>query len=273
MCSAFKHCLLSFLVIGSWCVAPSQTVLRVCADPNDLPYSNREQQGFENKLAELIANELGEQLAYTWYPQGEKFFRKTLNSGACDLVMGVPSGIGSAGTTQPYYRSSYVFLARRDRSLHIHSFDDPRLRHLRIGVLLPGSDESTSPAAIALAARGLVPNIHAFDVFDPSPSNPDSDIYRALAANQIDVAVVWGPSAGFLAKHSSIALELLPVDSDSLNPYLPFAFSISLGVRHDDEMLKQKLNAVLTHQAGNIHRLLLSYGVPQLSPAQIAEAR
>src|SRR6185437_9058364 len=112
--------------------------LRVCADPNNLPFSNRAQQGFENHLAALVAKDLGMQLSYFWYPQRQNFFKKTLNAGQCDVVMGVPLGIADASTTAPYYRSSYVFISRRDRNLTIKSMGDPRLRTLRIGVHITG---------------------------------------------------------------------------------------------------------------------------------------
>src|SRR5579875_3739373 len=129
----------ALLMIGSAATAfAAPATLRVCSDPNNMPWSNQQQQGFENKLADLIAHDLGMQVSYVWYAQGEKFFRRTLNAGVCDVVMGVPSGFDEASTTRPYYRSTYAFVARRDRDLRIASLDDPRLRTLRIGVHVLG---------------------------------------------------------------------------------------------------------------------------------------
>lgn len=128
MYSAIKQYIATVAMLSGAAVL-SAAPLRVCADPNNLPFSNQQQQGFENQIASLIAKDLGMQLTYFWFPQRGAFFKKTLNSGACDVVMGVPSGFDEAAATHPYYRSSYVFITRRDRDLHISSFDDPRLRN------------------------------------------------------------------------------------------------------------------------------------------------
>src|SRR4051812_30877951 len=139
--------------------------LRVCADPNNLPFSNQAREGFENALASLLAKDRGARLEYTWWAQRRGFLRSTLNAGACDVVMGVPPGLDGVRTTAPYYRSTYVFTTRRDRQLHLASLDDPRLRRLRIGVQMIGDDFANSPPAHALSARGLVANVVGYSVY------------------------------------------------------------------------------------------------------------
>src|SRR5689334_18377660 len=177
--------------------------LRVCSDPNNLPFSDRQEQGFENRIAELVARELGTHVEYTWWAQRRGFVRSTLRAGECDLVMGVPSSMEMVLATAPYYRSTYVFVSRRDRSQPITSFDDPRLRHLKIGVQLIGDDGVNSPPAHALSNRGIVRNIVGYTVYgDYAKPHPASRIIDAVIKGDVDVAVVWGPLAGFFAARS-----------------------------------------------------------------------
>jgi mxaJ protein len=246
------------------CVAAP--ALRVCADPNSLPYSNREGQGFENHLAELIASDLGTQVSYYWYPQREKFFKKTLNSGVCDVVMGVPTGFDKADETSPYYRSTYVFVSRSDRQMHITSFDDPRLSELRIGVYLLGDSKDSTPPVYALTSRGITRNVAAYSIFGNNfdESNPSAELIQAVANGDVDVAIAWGPMAGYFARHSAVPLEITAVAADSQHPDLPLAFNIGIGVRTGDASLKQRLDAELTRRHAEIDQLLRSYGVPQL---------
>src|SRR5215212_10242554 len=212
-----------------------QRVLRVCADPNNLPYSNQRQEGFENRLAELIAGELGARVQYTWWPQRRGFLRNTLWGHACDLVMGVPPGTERVLTTTPYYRSTYVFVSRTDRSLHIRSLDDPRLRKLQIGVQLVGDDYANTPPVHALSRRGIRGNLVGFSVYgDYSQENPPARIIDAVIAGTVDLAVAWGPLAGYFAQRSPVPLELVPVSPAIDPPGLRFTFDISLAVRTDE---------------------------------------
>jgi len=166
-------------------------VLRVCADPNNLPFSNQRGEGFENKIAELLAQDLGERVEYTWWAQRRGFFRNTLKAGACDVVMGVPSGFEMALTTRPYYRSTYVFLSRKDRRLNVTSFDDPVLRKLRIGVQIIGDDQSNAPPAHALTRRNIVDNVRGYTLYgDYSQHDPPARIVDAVAKGDIDLAIV-----------------------------------------------------------------------------------
>lgn len=266
------------IVIGA-CVAfcasaGAQQELRVCADPNNLPYSNQQQQGFENRIADLIGQDLHRPVVYFWFPQREKFFKSTLNRGVCDVVMGVPTGFGEAETTQPYYRSTYVFITRRDSGLHITSFDDPRLRTLKIGVHVLGEQDDSVPPVHAFTSRGIVRNLVGYSIFgNLNEANPPADLIKAVADKTVDVAVAWGPIAGYFALKSSVPLELTPVDSDSRNPNLPFHFDIAVGVREGDTALKQQLDAELVRRRSEIAQILRAYGVPQLPQAVVKPAK
>lgn len=261
MCSVTKFSLL-LLVSYSLSAAPA---LRVCADPNNLPYSNSQEQGFENKLAQKVAHDLGEELTYTWYPQRSKFFRRTLQAGVCDVVMGVPVGFDEAATTRPYYRSSYVFVSRADRHLHINSLDDPELRKLRIGVHVLGEGDDSLPPVHALISRGIVRNLVGFSIFgNLTETNPAADLIRAVTDGSVDIAVAWGPLAGYFAERSPVALKIAAIASDPANPKLPLSFDIGIGVRPGDAALKQRLDAEIRRREPEIRELLRSYGVPQL---------
>ena len=249
--------------------APAARELRVCADPNNLPYSNRKLEGFENRLAEMAARDLNASVRYTWWPQHRGFIRNTLKAGKCDVLMGLPSSVELALTTRPYYRSSYVFVYRQDRGIAIHSFDDPALRKLRIGVQMVGDDGTNSPPAHALANRGMVRNIVGYSVYgDYSQPNPPARIVEAVAKGEVDVAVVWGPLAGYFAprQHSGrdVALELVPVSPQIDRPFLPFVFDMSMGVRRGDDKLRAELDSFLERRRPEIEALLDRYGVPRV---------
>jgi quinoprotein dehydrogenase-associated probable ABC transporter substrate-binding protein len=240
--------------------------LRVCADPNNLPFSNRNREGFENRIAELIAGDLGAAVSYTWWPQRRGFIRNTLAARTCDVVMGMTSGAERVLTTAPYYRSTYVFVSRKDRNLGVRSLDDPSLRTLRIGVQLVGDDYANTPPVHALSRRGIVGNLVGYSVFgDYSEPNPPARIIDAVVAGDVDLAVAWGPLAGYFAKHAPAELEVVPVSPEVDPPALRFAFDISLGVREGDQRRKTELDSVLQRRKKEIQRILTDYGVPQVS--------
>src|SRR5712692_11469719 len=248
-----------------WCdeLRNDHKEFRVCADPNNLPFSNQKQEGFENKIAELLAHEFANQVAYTWWPQRRGFIRSTLNAGICDVVMGVPASYDPVLTTQPYYRSTYVFVYPKNASYQIASFDDPMLQKLRIGVHLIGDDYANSPPAHALSEKGIINNVVGYSVFgDYAEDSPPGKIIGAVAAGEGDMAIVWGPIAGDFAKKQTVPLALIPVPADAGSPSLPFTYSISLGVRRKDMELKAKLDDALSRQAAVIRKILQDYEVP-----------
>jgi mxaJ protein len=241
----------------------------VCADPNNLPFSNRAQQGFENKIAEVLAKDLGARVEYTWWAQRRGFIRNTLNAETCDVVMGVPSSFDLALVSSPYYRSSYVFVSRRDSNLRIRSFDDPALRRVRIGVQLVGDDGANTPPVHALSSRGIVGNLKGYTVYgDYSKPAPTADIIDAVARGDIDVAIVWGPTAGYFAKRERLPLTLTPVTPQIDLPFLPFVYDISLAVRRKDKAFRDTLDAVLLRERPAIRKILDDYGIPRIEAAR-----
>lgn len=239
--------------------------LRVCADPNNLPFTNQKRQGFENELADLVARDLHAEVRYTWWPQRRGFIRNTLKAGACDVVLGIPSSFEMALATRPYYRSTYVFVSRKDRGIEVRSFDDPALKKLRIGVQMIGDDGYNAPPAHALANRGIVGNVVGYTVYgDYSQPNPPARIVEAVASGEIDLAVVWGPLAGYFAPRQKVPLSIVPVSPQIDMPFLPFVFDISMGVRREDAKLQAELDRILERRRPEIDALLDRYGVPRV---------
>jgi mxaJ protein len=247
--------------------------LRVCADPNNLPFSNAARQGFENKIAELVARELHRPVSYTWWAQRRGFVRSTLNADQCDLVVGTASGMDMLATTRPYYKSTYVFVTRRDRHLRIRSFDDPRLAHLRIGVELVGDDGANTPPVHALVNRGMRNNLVGYMLYgDYRHPNPPARIIDAVAKGDVDVAVVWGPLAGYFAPHAAAPLDVVPVHPRLDLPYLPFVFDIAMGVRRRDSTFRKQLDAIIERRQPSIDSILAAYHVPRVDRAAVARA-
>ena len=243
--------------------------LRVCSDPNNLPFSNRRLEGFENRIAELVAKDLGAELRYTWWPQRRGFVRNTLNAGECDLVPGIASQMEMLATTRPYYRSTYVFVTRADEPL-VASLDDPRLRTARVGVQLVGDDGANTPPGHALARRGIVENVRGYPLYgDYAQPNPPARIVEAVARGEVDVAVVWGPLAGYFAPRASGPLQLAPVRPWLDGPQWPMVFDVSMGVRRADRDLKREVEAALARRAADIRAILAEYGVPLVDQGSV----
>lgn len=235
---------------------------RVCADPNNLPFSNDRGEGFENKLAELLAKDLGAKVTYTWFPQRRGFIRETLKANRCDVIMGVPTALDMVATTAPYYRSSYVFVYGPSAP-HVQSLNAPELKSLRIGVPLVGDDGASPPPVIALGQRGLINNLHGYTVYgDYSKDSPPADLIRAVAKGEVDLAVAWGPLAGYFTQHVQPTLALAPIPEAEAPFGQPFQFDISLGVRRSDKALKAELDEALVRNRAPIAALLAQYGVP-----------
>lgn len=266
--SAVKHSLISLLLTVTFCLLFGQASaetreLRVCSDPNNLPFSDKRGQGFENKLAELVAAELDARLTYTWWAQRRGFIRNTLKADRCDLVMGVPAGYELVATTEPYYRSAYVFVYRRDRNLDLSSIKDSRLKELRIGAYLVGDDGSNTPPIHALGEQGIVDNVNGYMIYgDYAQPHPGSRLIDAVASGEVDVAAVWGPLGGYFAKQSSSDLVTVPITDTEEFDQLSFSYSIAMGVRKDDKAFKNELNHILERNRERIHSLLDEYGVP-----------
>jgi mxaJ protein len=259
-------CLMSPFDRADAAAAAQARELKVCADPNNLPFSNRREQGFENQLARLVAQELHAQLTYVWWAQRRGNVRQTLNAGLCDVIPGIASNLEMLATTRPYYRSAYVFVTRSADRIELRGFDDPRLRTLTIGVQMVGDDFSNTPPAHALARRGVVDNVRGYMLYgDYAQDSPARAIVDDVAHRRLDVAVVWGPLAGYFARHHRPALHLQAVSPLIDGPMLPMVFDISMGVRKEDRALRRELDEVLARRAARIQALLHEYGVPVLT--------
>jgi len=241
--------------------SPAQPgILRVCNDPDNMPFSNQKEEGFENKIAQLIAKDWKAKLDYVWYPTRRGYFR-ILNGMYCDLIIQAPGGLDMAGTTTPYYRSGYVFVTRQDGKLaDIKSLADPRLKKARIGVTLLPSDEQLPPT-MALSHYGVVGNLHGYHGWYNDDDRPE-DIVNAVANDSVDVAIVWGPLAGYFAKRSKVPLKITPLgERDSLAD-VPFRYNIAMAVRRSDKELRDSLERTLKEKAPEIQAVLKEYGIP-----------
>jgi quinoprotein dehydrogenase-associated probable ABC transporter substrate-binding protein len=243
--------------------------LRVCADPNNLPFSNSAGQGFENKLAEMIAKSLGKQVSYTWWAQRRGFIRHTLKAGDCDLVMGVPAHYQLVESTQPYYRSTYVFVTQASRHLDLSSMTDERLRTLKIGVHLIGDDGNNPPPAYALGEERIVNNVRGYSIYgDYRQPNPPARLIEAVENGEVDVAAAWGPLAGYFAKISTVPLVVTPITDVARFAPQQFQFDIAMGVRKGDHALRDKLNQFISDNRKEIAAVLTDYGVPLVAGQQ-----
>jgi mxaJ protein len=245
-------------------VTTESHTLRVCADPNNMPFSNRRGEGFENRLAALVGRALAEDVRYTFWPQRRGFLRLTLNARRCDVVMGVPLGTERVLTTRSYYRSSYVFVYG-PKAPRVRSFDAPELRSLRIGVPVVGDDGANPPPIFALVDRGLIANVRGYSVFgDYRDESPPSSLVRAVRDGAVDLAVAWGPLAGYYARHGQPTLSVRAVPEREAPPGQHFEFAFAMAVRKDDAPLRDRLDDVLRSHTREIGELLDSYGVPRL---------
>jgi mxaJ protein len=243
----------------------AMTQLKVCADPYNLPFSNDREEGFENKIAQVVARELNASVINYWWPHRRGFVRNSLSAGNCDVIIGVPVGFDPVATTKPYYRSTYYFVYRADRGLQIRSLDDTALKRLRIGVNLIGYDATNTPPAHALAPRGVVGLVGFGNFLNPDPAaDQPQDIIEAVAKDSIDVAIVWGPKAGYWVKRQPVPLTMVALPDSDLVSGMPFAFSMAMGVRHRDRALRAQLDSVIDRRRGDLVAILKEYNVPLL---------
>jgi mxaJ protein len=235
--------------------------VKVCADPNNLPFSDQQQEGFENKIARLLARDLNAQVSFQWQRMGRGFLRDVMNKGTCDVLLGVPVGMRGLLVTQPYYRSSYVLVSRAD-DRPIHSLDDPALRGKKIGVQV--LEEDYAPPAGALASRGLSAGIRGYAMENPGA------IVAAVADGTVDLAIVWGPLAGYFAARYGKRLRLEAVQPTVDVGQFPFTYAIAAGVRRDAPELYTRLSAALAKEREPIQQILRNYHIPLL-PLQTDE--
>lgn len=236
-----------------------------------MPFSNRAEEGFENRIADLVAKELGARVEYTWWAQRRGFLRSTVNAGMCDVVIGIPSGMEMVRRTRPYYRSGYVFVTRADRGLQLRSYDDAALRDMRIGVPVVGDDYAATPPAAALIKRGLAANLVGVSVYgNYANPNPPARLLDAVRDGRVDVAIAWGPLAGWVARDAQPALTLAPVSPQVDLPYMPMVFDIAMGVRRADSTLAMRLDSIIVRRRGAIDSILAAYGVPRLDVPTVA---
>jgi mxaJ protein len=253
-------------VVPSPEAATGRRVLTVCADPNNLPFSNRAGEGFENHIAALIAKSMNADITYVWWAQRRGYVRNTLGEAKCDLWPGVATGVDSVTTTKPYYRSSYVFVTRADKPLAGLSFDDPRLKSAKIGVQRVGNDAMNTPPAHAISRRGMTDNVRGFMLYgDYAKPNPPAAIIDAVADGDIDVAVVWGPLAGYFAAQSPVKLRVEPVAEPFDGPAWPMAYDISMGVRRNAPAVQAEIQTILTDKSAEIGAILDEYHVPRVA--------
>lgn len=258
--SAFAAAASDTMHVGS--VAAAQTpALRVCADPDNLPYSHADGSGFENRIAHVIAEAMGAKLESYWFPLRRGFVRKTVGAGHCDVVMGVPAGFERLLTTRPYYRSSYVFVTRADDREPLRDFADARLPSLRVGVQLVGDDLAATPPGHALARHGAVERVVGFNVYGERPAA--ERMLQALADGELDAAVVWGPQAGYFAARAPVALAVQPARAPDDLAELPFEFAIAVGVRRGDTALRERVQGALDATRERIDAILADYRVPR----------
>jgi quinoprotein dehydrogenase-associated probable ABC transporter substrate-binding protein len=233
-------------------------VLRVCADPNNMPFSTDRGEGFENRLAELLADKLGKGLSYTWYPQATGFVRNTLAAHKCDVIMGVPQGDDLVQVTNPYYRTAYALVLKQGHGLEgVETLGDPRLKGKRIGIV------AGTPPGNNMAANGLMANAKPYPlVIDTRVDSSAAAMMRDLATGEIDAGILWGPMAGYYARRTNPAVTVVPLVKETTGPRL--AYRIAMGVRYADQEWKRQLNRTIQENQPAINKLLLSFGVPLL---------
>jgi mxaJ protein len=238
--------------------------LRVCGDPNNMPFSNEKLEGIENKIAEVVAKDLGETVTYFWWPHQRGVVKRVLNAKHCDVMLGIPKGYDPVTWTRPYYRTGYVMAYRKDRKLKLRSLDDPALKTLKIGV------QVNTPPHDALGRRGIADNVVGYQLmFDSNFHAEDypGKVVEDVLAGTVDVAMVWGPIAGYFVKKKGAPLEVVPID-DPADTGLPFAFDISMGVRKGDKQRKEQLEGALARRHDEIEHVLADFGVPLLPAAE-----
>lgn len=233
-----------------------RTSLRVCADPANMPFSNEKAEGFENKIAEIVASELEVPVSYTWFPQAIGFIRHTLFAKHCDVVIGYAQGDELVLNTNHYYRSVYALVYRKGRGLDgVETLSDPRLKDLSIGII------AGTPPSATMAKLGLMTRARPYALMvDRRYDSPAEDMVADIRAGEIDAGVLWGPMAGYFAANGGEKLEVVPLLKETAGPRM--AYRITFGVRNLEDEWKRQLNTIIAKRQGDIDAVLLAYGVP-----------
>lgn len=251
--------------LGSPVLSAQTKSLRVCADPDYLPFSNRAGAGFENKIAQAVAKDLGEKLEYTWAsyrgPGGfPEFLSRTLEAKQCDLVMNLPYGSKEERTTQPYYVSSYIFVFKKSKNYDITSFDSPVLKQLKVGF------ESDTPVEDGLKMRGMILKATAFDVADNHSDESPNVMLDAVETGKIDVMITWQPAvSSFLKKHEDLEVVAVP-NARTLGSPEQYSFPMAMAVREDDAALEKAVNDVIAKHQSELTAILDEQGVKLYEP-------
>jgi mxaJ protein len=254
--SSRSHSLVALLLLLSGLSALSQTPLRVCADPDNLPFSSASRAGFDNRIAELLGRDLNRPVAFVWARSRRGFLRERFNAGACDILMGAPQGMKHVLLTIPYYRSSYVFVTRQSDHLQLTRFDDPAIGKRRIGLQI--LEEDLSPPSLPLIRSGHTAQFVGFNSFGAAAE----DIVRAVADRRVGFSVVWGPLAGYYAARQNVPLMLTKVQPSVDSTGIPFSFALAVAVHSSDRILAEKLNAAIRNNRHRIDAILRAYHVP-----------
>ena len=235
-----------------------RNALKVCADPNNLPFSNQKGEGFENKIAELMGAALGVKVEYTWFPQIIGFARNTLQAHRCDLVIGTVAGDDVMQTTNPYYFTTYVMIYRSDKGLTLTGLDDPRLASLRLGVV------SATPPSDLLVRHDLMAHAKPYQLtVDTRAESPTHEMVKDIMDGTIDVGFLWGPIAGYYRKHGELPLTLVPLKDEPGAARMKD--HIAMGVRGNEPEWRRRVNAVILKQQPKMTAILRDYGIPLLN--------
>jgi quinoprotein dehydrogenase-associated probable ABC transporter substrate-binding protein len=274
---ALQHCLRTFLLailglLGGLNISRAQTnesgdlsielvdpkVLRVCADPRNMPFSNEKGEGFENKVATLFAERLQKKLEYAYYPGATGFVRNTLGAHRCDVILGFPQGDDLAQGTNPYYRTAYALIAKQGSGLDgVTTLKDERLKGKRIGIV------AGTPPATYMAMDGLMADAKPYPLMTDTRVDSSAEaMFNDMTSGAIDAGILWGPMAGFYAKKANPPLHVTPLVKETAGPRL--VYRVGMGVRPADQNWKRQLNRLIQENQPAINKVLLDFGVPLL---------
>lgn len=236
----------------------NRRVLRVCSDPANMPFSNQKGEGFENKIADIVADEMKVKVEYTWFPQATGFIRRTLFAKACDVVIGYAQGDELVLNTNHYYRSTYAIVYRKGQGLDgVDSLDDERIKGKRIGII------AGTPPGDIMARLGLMGHAKPYSLMvDRRYESPAERMIEDIRSGDVAAGILWGPIAGYFAERGGEDLIVRPLVKESVGPRM--AYRITMGVRQGDDVWKRQLNAIIAKRQGDIDKVLIDYGVPLL---------